>query len=84
LKEELGVDFQIEQIVHLEQFFQHSDQSNALMIAYQVSLLDKNANFTLAEAEICEIGWFSFTEALALNLFPEYRRTLEKYVRNFN
>ena len=33
LKEELGADFQIGQVVHLEQFFQHSDQKNALMIA---------------------------------------------------
>ena len=53
--------------------------------AFEMQLMGLKAGdskeFTLEESEVCDIGWFSPEEALKLNLFPEYRRTLEIYFK---
>jgi len=79
LKEELGVEFAVHEVVYIEQFFQHSDQKNALMIAYFCTMVNDKVEFQLQESEVCEIGWFTPEEAMELDLFPEYRRSLEVY-----
>lgn len=80
LKEELGVDCVVHEVVYVAQFWQHSDNAKALMIAFRATLADPTAPFTLEADEVAEIAWCSAVEALQRELFPEYRATLEAYL----
>ena len=82
--EELGVEVDVHEVVHLEQFLQGSEGKNALMISYRVSFKDLKVNLKPDNKEIAEIRFVPFSEVLKLNLFPEYRRTIEIYVNSLN
>jgi len=79
VKEELGVDVAVGRVVHLAQFFQHSEGKNALMIAYEAHLLDEAQELVLEEGEVCEVRWVDKTEASKLKFFDEYEVALQKY-----
>ena len=78
--EELGVEVVIHEVVHLEQFLQGSEGKNALMIAYRATLEDLETQFKLDPEEVVEARFVPLTDAIKLNLFPEYKRTLEVYL----
>jgi ADP-ribose pyrophosphatase YjhB (NUDIX family) len=79
IKEELGLDCVIGEVIHLAQFFQHSEQKNALMIAYEAIPVDTNAPLVLEEGEVSEIRYISQTDMRDLKFFPEYLDTLKIY-----
>jgi len=78
IKEELGVDCHVGDIVHLTQFFQNSEGRNALMIAYEATI-PENAVLSFADGEICEARWIDGVELKQLTFFPEYKDTLDIY-----
>ncbi|MFM2381309.1 MAG: hypothetical protein RLZZ76_76 [Candidatus Parcubacteria bacterium] len=79
LMEELGVSCDIHEVIHLEQFFQKNEGSEAFVIVYRATLLDENAPFTFEDREVCEHKWVGKGEWETLKLFPEYKRALETY-----
>jgi ADP-ribose pyrophosphatase YjhB (NUDIX family) len=79
IKEELGIDCVIGDVIHLAQFFQHSEQKNALMIAYEAAPVDIGAPLVLEEGEVCEIRYISKEDMESLKFFPEYEETLTIY-----
>ncbi len=82
LKEELGTDFRIGNVVHLEQFLQGNEAVNALMIAYEATMINPEAAFVLPPEEVAEVRWVGKEEWQVLRLFPEYRRALEVYFKS--
>ncbi len=78
--EELGVAVKVNEVVYLEQFLQGSEGKNALMIAYRATMEDEDSQMHFNPEEIAEARFVNLSDALKLNLFPEYRRALELYL----
>lgn len=78
IKEELGVTATIGDVIYLTQFLQGSEQRNALMIAYEVTI-PPEAELKFNDGEVCEARWVSADEVMDLNLFKEYKDTLNLY-----
>lgn len=81
LKEELGVDFIVHEVVYLEQFFQGNEGKNALMIAYVATMVNPEAQFILPPEEVAEVRWVGKDEWQTMHFFPEYKRALEVYFK---
>lgn len=79
--EELGIDVDVHEVIHIEQFHQGSEGKNALMIAYRAILKNPEAELKPDCNEIAEVRFVPVSEALTLNLFPEYRRAIEVYLK---
>lgn len=77
--EEMGVQLNVHGVVHMEQFFQYSDNKNAFVIIYNGSLTNPDEEFKLADEEVSQVDWFTPDEIAELNLFPEYERALSVY-----
>ena len=79
LKEELGVNVDINEVIYLKQFLQGTEGANrALAIVYKATI-SPNAELAVDPREICEVGWFTKQEIASLKLFPEYQEALEKF-----
>lgn len=79
IKEELGIDVLVGNVVYVTQFFQYSENRNALMIAYVATLVDETAELVLEEGEVAEVQWVSRETYQELEYFKEYKDTLDKY-----
>mgnify|MGYP001575663812 FL=1 len=79
LKEELGVDFDIHEVVHMEQFLQGNEKSNAFVIVYRGTIKNPNQKFVTDSSEVSAVKWFSEAEVKNLKLFPEYKRALDVF-----
>lgn len=78
IKEELGVDCVVNQVVYMTQFLQGNEGKNGLMIAYKATI-PVDANFILSIEEICDFRWIDSVEADTLIFYPEYKETLNIY-----
>jgi ADP-ribose pyrophosphatase YjhB (NUDIX family) len=78
IQEELGVSIELQDIIHIAQFLQVSEGKNALVIVYVATLTESEVGFTLNPLEIAEADFVSIDQALERQLFPEYRRALQK------
>lgn len=78
--EELGVLVDVHEVVHLQPFTHGKERLGSLMIAYRATLRDNNAQFKLDLEEIVEARFVPFADALKMNLFPAYKRTIEVYL----
>lgn len=78
VQEELGVAIVLQSIIHIEQFLQVSEGKNALVIVYVATLAEPEADFILDPLEIAETVFLTIDQALTRELFPEYRRALQK------
>ncbi len=78
IEEELGVQCEIGEVIHIAQFLQGTEQKNALMIAY-LATIPTDAEINPAEHEICEVKWIDEAEFCQLTFFPEYTDTLKIY-----
>ncbi|MCA9360956.1 NUDIX domain-containing protein [Candidatus Kaiserbacteria bacterium] len=79
IKEELGVEVEVGEVLSLEQFWQHSDQAKALLIVYVCRMKNPNASLNLEAKEVAEARWVTATECDKLNFFVEYQRAIKKY-----
>jgi hypothetical protein len=70
----------VHEVVHLQQFTQGNEGVDSLMIAYRVTLRNPEAKFRLDPREIVEARFVFLTDAVKLNLFPEYKHALEAYL----
>ncbi|OGG89042.1 hypothetical protein A2592_01125 [Candidatus Kaiserbacteria bacterium RIFOXYD1_FULL_42_15] len=80
--EELGVHINVHEVVHMEQFFQHSEGRNAFVIIYKATLIDSEAELHLDDREVSEVRFVPFAEVTDYKLFPEYERTLRHHFAN--
>ena len=78
VQEELGVSIDLQDIIHIEQFLQVSEGKNALVIVYVATLAEPEVDLILDPLEIAEALFVSIDQALDRELFPEYRRALQK------
>lgn len=83
IREELGVEVVVGEVVYMEQFLQGSEGKLAFMIAYATTLVDREAVFQTDPTEVCEIAWVSSRELLQYPLFPEFTRALDCYFEKF-
>lgn len=79
IKEELGIDVVVGEVLYVTQFFQYSENRNALMIAYRATMVDESAELVLEEGEVAEVQWVSCDTYETLEYFKEYKDTLDKY-----
>lgn len=79
LKEELGVNFTIHEVVHMEQFKQGSEGTIAFMIAYQATMENPESVFEPDPTEVAELKWVSREGLETMVIFPEHRRALEVF-----
>ncbi len=78
VREELGVEIKLQEVIHIEQFLQVSEGKNALVIVYTATLVESDVEFMLDALEIAEAVFVSVDKALERQLFPEYRKALQK------
>jgi 8-oxo-dGTP diphosphatase len=79
IREELGVEIVVEDVVYITQFFQYSENRNALMIAYEAKLQNETTELTLAPDEVAEVRWVNRENYNTLTYFKEYKDTLDRY-----
>ncbi len=79
LKEELGVDCQIEDVLFLKQFRQSNESGQLSVVLVYKASMDPNATISVDPQEVIEFGWFTKEEVLKLPLFPEYHEALKLY-----
>jgi 8-oxo-dGTP diphosphatase len=79
IREELGIAVVVGAVVYVTQFYQHSEQRNALMIAYLATMVDEAAELVLEEGEVAEVKWVGKEDWERLQYFPEYAETLRRY-----
>lgn len=79
LLEELGCEFLVHEVVHIEQFKQGSEQLNALLVAYRATMLHSDAPFQVDAGEIEEIRWVGRDELATLEIFPEHKRAIDVF-----
>lgn len=80
--EELGIHIEVMEVVHMEQFFQHSEGRNAFVIVYKANLIEPDTELCLDDREVSEIRFIPFDEVKDYKLFPEYKRALRYYFAN--
>jgi len=68
--------------LYVTQFYQHNEQRNALMIAYQATMVDERAELVLEEGEVAEVQWVGKDDWNKLSYFPEYTETLQRHFTN--
>ncbi|MFH1839787.1 MAG: NUDIX hydrolase [Nanoarchaeota archaeon] len=69
VKEEVNLDFKEKELFFTMSYFK---------IPIYTFLGDFKGNIKLDEKEICDSGWFSYEEAIKLDLGFEYRKVIEK------
>ncbi len=79
LKEELGVDCKVHEVVHMEQFVQGNEGARTLVIVYRATLINAQAAFSLDSREVAEARFVPLTELPTLPLYPEYQRALAAF-----
>jgi 8-oxo-dGTP diphosphatase len=79
IKEELGIEVMVGNVVYIAQFYQYSENRNALMIAYVTKMMDQKAELVLEEGEVAEVKWVSRENYQTLVYFKEYKDTLDTY-----
>ena len=83
LREELGVEVQIKQVVHVGQFLHVSEGRHALVIVYEATLASPEEAFKLDLHEIAEARFVPVGEVLSYKLFPEYREALAVFIKKY-
>lgn len=79
IKEEIGIDVVVGEVVYVTQFFQYSENRNALMIAYIATTVDEKAELVLEEGEVAEVRWVSKENYQTLTYFKGYKDTLDRF-----
>ena len=79
VKEELGIDIAVGEVLYMTQFFQHSEQRNALVIVFIATMQNPDQEIMLEPGEVSEIRWVNEDEAEKLEFFPEYKTAIMKY-----
>jgi len=79
IREELGIDIVVGEVVHMEQFIQGSEGKRAFVIVYESLFKDENQEIVMSSDEVCEIAWVTQSDYENYPLFPEYKRALACY-----
>ncbi len=79
LKEELGIDFLIKEILYAQQFIHTISKTNTVVLIYRAEMTSGPNSFQVDPIEIAEIVWIDATTMTEYRLFPEYERALSAY-----
>jgi 8-oxo-dGTP diphosphatase len=79
IKEELGIDCNVEGVIFLKQFLQGNENAQSALVLVYKATIAEDAVLSPDPHEVCEIAWFSKDEALSLPLFPEYLEALKVF-----
>lgn len=78
-REEMGVDIDVHEVLHMKQFIPGTEGKRAFVIVYRATLTKPEEAFVVADEEVSHVGWFAKTEIASLTLYPEYKSAMEKY-----
>ena len=79
LLEELGVQVRVGQLVYSEQYHQTRDGSPHLLLAYEVTLVDPEAEFKLEPTEVEEVRWIEKNELEKFKIYGNCLNALRVY-----
>lgn len=83
IKEELGIEVKVGEVVFMQQFMQGNEGKRAFVIVYIAILVDTQAEFELDAREVCEFAWVSAAELEKFPLFSEYKNALDCYFEKY-
>ncbi len=81
VKEEIGVDIIVHEVVYGEQFLHPHMSDRHVFFMYHATLVDPEQDFVLQEGEVSEVQWIGKDELDAQEIFPLYRKALEVFFR---
>lgn len=79
LKEELGTEFKIGNVIYSSQFWHKRDEVMALVLVYLAEMADSSSTLVPDKGEICEYGWFGREEVMTMTMFKEYKEALIEF-----
>ncbi len=79
LMEELGVEFEVNDIVHVGQFFRELENQATLVLVYSGEQSNPKEVFQVDEREVAELRWFTIEEALSTKLYDVYKEALQEF-----
>ena len=79
IKEELGVEAKILDVLSIETMYHQRDQESMLVIYYEIGLVNEGANFDVDPKEVDEMQWVDKDTYKSFEYFPEYRIVLDSY-----
>ncbi|HEY0964618.1 MAG TPA: NUDIX domain-containing protein [Candidatus Paceibacterota bacterium] len=79
LKEELGVECEIREILYAAQFKHTTSHTATVALIYRVELKKDRGEFNVDPLEIAEMAWVDKDSWENYRLFPEYERALRDY-----
>lgn len=79
--EEMGTEITTERVIHMEQFIQGNEKARAFVIVYAATLNDPAKDFSLSDEEVSEVVWVPKETVLDYEMYPEYKRALEIYLK---
>lgn len=79
LKEELGIEFSVGEIIFAEQFEHIGSNSPTVVLIYRVEMLGRADEFQVDPLEIVDMAWVDRNTWKRYKLFPEYERALATY-----
>ena len=77
--EELGVEFEVNDIVHVGQFFRELENQATLVLVYSGEQSNPKEVFQVDEREVAELRWFTIEEALSTKLYDVYKEALQEF-----
>lgn len=81
LKEELGVDFVVGDVVSVKQFWHRGGSAQTLLLVYTVEPVDPKVEFNVDPIEISEMAWVDKDIWRNYKLFPEIEELLAEYFK---
>jgi ADP-ribose pyrophosphatase YjhB (NUDIX family) len=76
LFEELGVWFDIHEVIHMEQFKQGSEDKNAFLIVYRATKQEENTLLAPDPAEVRDVCFVSALELAEIPIYEEHKRAI--------
>lgn len=78
VKEELGVDVVLGQVVYINQFL-HNNTTPALVIIYHAHMVDETVAFNPDPLEVAQMQWVDALDWHTYSYYPEYAAALKQY-----
>ncbi len=79
MREELGIEIEVGNVIFLEQFIQLRSGEPHLALIYEAALRSPHADLFLQPDEVAEIAWVNAENWQEYRYFAEYKRALASY-----
>ena len=81
IREELGVQAQIEEIFDIRTAWHARDEETMIFIYYVLSMVDETAAFTPDPLEVAQMQWVDAESVNDLKYFEQFEEVLESYFK---